>query len=189
MKRALISVVVIMLVGGIILFQQNKRLRTECDRQTGNVTTLMGIVKRYKYANSLNATSVSALKLTVDELKKYRSDDARMLKELGIKNKHLEAIVKANVQTSDTIYKDNWHPSPERPDCLEYVDKWTKVTACFRDSTVRYVVRDSIATIIHRIPKRRFLWWSWGTKGYAVELINFNPCSRIDYSEFIQIAK
>lgn len=69
MKRALISVVVIMLVGGIILFQQNKRLRTECDRQTGNVTTLMGIVKRYKYANSLNATSVSALKLTVDELK------------------------------------------------------------------------------------------------------------------------
>lgn len=185
----LISIVAILLVGGIILFQQNKKLRSECNRQIGNVTTLMGTVKKYKHADSLNAVSVSALNLTIDELKRYRSDDARLIKDLGIKNKHLETILKTGIHTADTIPKDNWHPSPENSDCLEYIDKWAKVIACFKDSTVSYVIRDSIATVIHRIPKRRFLWWSWGIKGYEVELINFNPCSRIDYSEYIQIAK
>lgn len=189
MTKYLIVAIIILLVGTCFLFRENKSLRSECDRQSGNMETLMRTVRKYKYADSLNGVSLSALNLTIDELKEYREDDARLIKELGIKNKNLEAIIKAGVHTSDTITKEYWHPVPDNPDCLEYSDKWAKVTACFKDSTVMYAVRDSIATVVHRIPKRRFLWWSWGTKGYQVELINFNPRSEIDYSEFIQIAK
>lgn len=189
MTKYLIITIVILLAGTCFLFRVNKSLRSERDRQSGNVETLMGTVGKYKYADSLNAVSVSALNLTIDELKKYRSSDMEMIKGLGIKNKNLEAIIKAGIHTSDTITREDWHPVPGNPDCLEYSDKWATVTACFKDSAVMYSVRDSIATIVHRLPKRRFLWWSWGTKGYKVELINFNPRSKIDYSEFIQIAK
>lgn len=189
MTKYLIIAIAVLLTGTCLLFRANKVLRSERDRQEGNVETLMGTVKKYRYADSLNGVSMSALNLTIDELKRYRKDDARLIEELGIQNKNLEAIVKTGIHTSDTITKEYWHPAPDNPDCLEYSDKWAKVTACFNDSTVMYAVRDSIATVVHRIPKRRFLWWSWGTKGYKVELINFNPRSEIDYSEFIQITK
>lgn len=186
MKKYLIITIVLLLVGVGFLFRQNENLRKERDRQSGNVETLMNTVKKYKYADSLNAVSVSALNLNIDELKKYRAVDSRLIKELGIKNKHLEALAKTVIHTSDTITKEYWHPAPER-DCLEYADKWSRVVACFKDSTVYYHTRDSIAAIVHRIPKRKFLWWSWGTKGYKLELINFNPKSEIDYSEFVRV--
>lgn len=187
--KYLILVILVLLAGVGILLNGNKKLKAENTRQAGNISTLMDTVKQYKYTDSLNAVSVSALSFTIKELKKFRKEDAKMLKELGIKNKHLEAIVKAGIHTSDTITKEYWHPAPNNPDCLEYRDKWAKITACFKDSAVIYAVHDSIDTVIHRIPKRRFLWWSWGTKGYKVELINFNPRSEIDYSEFIKITK
>lgn len=189
MKKYLILTIVILLSGLGLLFRQNKKLQAERDRQSGNVETLMTTIKKYKYADSLNAASVSALNLNIDELKKYRADDAILIKELGVKNKNLEAIMKTSIHTSDTIFKEFWHPSPDKPECLEYKDKWSHVVACFKDSTVYYSNRDSLIAVIHRIPKRKFLWWSWGTKGYKLELVNFNPKSEIDYSEFVRVQK
>ena len=72
------------------------------------------------------------------------------------------------------------NPLPDRPDCLEVNSKWSHVIACFKDSTVYYNIRDSLAAVVHRIPKRKFLWWSWGTKGYKLELVNFNHNTKID---------
>ena len=196
-KYLIIAIAFIALLGGVsYLFQQNRKLRAENERQSGNVSTLMDTVKHYKVAIkqgdsllTVNAASVFALNLTIDEFKKYRADDAKLIKELGIKNKYLESIAKVSTATKDTIPKEAWKPSKELPDCLEYSDKWATVTACFKDSTVMYATRDSLALAVHRIPKKRFLWWTWGTKGYKVEIVNFNPKSEIEYSEFIQVKK
>ena len=37
--------------------------------------------------------------------------------------------------------------------------------------------------------KHKFLWWRWGTKGYQVQIVNFNPHPRINYSRYVEIVK
>ena len=49
--------------------------------------------------------------------------------------------------------------------------------------------RDSIAQIVHAIYKHRFLWWKWGIKGFRQEIVNFNPKSKIEYSEIVKVCK
>lgn len=145
-------------------------------------------IKSYKIRDSLNAVSVSALNLTIDELKEYRADDAQTIKELGIKTSILRLWLNRDSFNRNNLCRPLASTS-DRPDCLEVNSKWSHVIACFKDSTVYYNIRDSLAAIVHRIPKRKFLWWSWGTKGYKLELVNFNPNTKIDYNEFIKVSK
>lgn len=198
MKKYLIIVIafITLLCWVSYLFSQNRKLQAEDARKSGNIETLMDTVKHYKVAvkngdsiEMVNAASMSALCLTIDEFKKYRAGDAELIKELGIKNKYLESIAKVSTETKDTIPAEKWKLSKTLPDCLEYSDKWSHITACFKDSTVMYATRDSLAMVIHRMPKYKFLWFRWGTKGYRVEVVNFNPKSEIKYSEIVRVRK
>ena len=37
--------------------------------------------------------------------------------------------------------------------------------------------------------KHKFLWWRWGTKGYQVQIVNFNRHPRINYSRYVEVVK
>ena len=37
--------------------------------------------------------------------------------------------------------------------------------------------------------KHKFLWWRGGTKGYQVQIVNFNPHPRINYSRYVEVVK
>ena len=106
MKKWLFIGLVALVSVTIGLIKYNRKLQKECERQSGNIAILMKDIKSYKIRDSLNAVSVSALNLTIDELKEYRADDAQTIKELGIKNKHLEALVKTGIHSTETIYAD-----------------------------------------------------------------------------------
>ncbi len=161
--------------------------KQERERQQNNVEVLNSDIKRYKVRDSLNVASIDALKYSIGEMKKYRAEDLKLISDLKIKNKNLESLTKVSTSVTDTIYKDRWHPAPNNPDCLEYSDKWATVTACFKDSTVSYSVMDSLDIVVSKVPKHKFLWWSWGTKGYKVNVVNFNPRSTIEYLEYIKM--
>lgn len=183
MKKTLWLLVVLLVVIAV-LFQQNHTLRTERDRQISNVETLMGEVKLYKVKDSLNVASVSSLNLTVEELKKYRAEDAKLIKELKLRLKDVEYIAKTEIKTKDSlIYKI------DTVGCFHYRDKWLRVDACIADSSMVIETRDSIAQIVHAIYKHRFLWWKWGIKGFRQEIVNFNPKSKIEYSEIVKVCK
>ena len=104
-KWMLMAVGILILVIGILI-KYNRGLHSECARHSNNISVLNKEIERYKIQDSLNAVSVSALNLTIDELKEYRADDAQTIKELGIKNKHLEALVKTGIHSTETIYAD-----------------------------------------------------------------------------------
>lgn len=70
-----------------------------------------------------------------------------------------------------------------------YRDKWVDFRFSVADSTLRYAVRDSFSTIVYREYKHRFLWWRWGTKGYRVKVVNYNPHSTISYKQYIGVDK
>lgn len=183
-SKYLIIAIVVLLAGIGFLFRQNNILQTDRDRQSGNVETLMGEVKKYKVRDSLNVASVSALNLTVDELKKYRVDDAKLIKELKLRPKDVEYIANTEVITRDSlVYKI------DSVGCFHYLDKWLRVDACIGDSSMVIESRDSIAQVVHAIYKHRFLWWRWKVIGFRQEVVNFNPRSEIGYSEIVKVQK
>lgn len=182
--KYLILTIVVLFVGVAFLFRQNRSLQAERDRQSGNVETLMGAVKRYKVKDSLNVASVSALNFTVDELKKYRADDAKLIKELKLRPKDVEYITHTEIKTKDSlIYK------VDSVGCFHYRDKWLKVDACVGDSSMVIESRDSIVQVVHAIYKHRFLWWRWKVIGFRQEVMNFNPRSEIGHSEIVKVHK
>lgn len=172
-----------------ILWNMYSSEKKERQRQESNVTVLNDSVKHSTIRDSLNVASISSLSYTIDELKKYRAEDLQTIKDLKIKNKNLESLTKVSTITIDTIYKDRWHTSPTNPDCLEYTDRWATIEACFKDSTVSYSIKDSLDIVVNKVPKHKFLWWSWGIKGYKVNVVNFNPHSTINYLEYIRVEK
>lgn len=182
-KYLIIAIVIIALLGGVsYLFRQNQKLQAENERQSGNVSTLMRGVEKYKVRDSFNVSSVSALNLTVDELKKYRSDDAALIKELKLRPKDVEYITKTKIITRDSlVFKI------DSVGCFHYLDKWLRVDACIGDSNMVIESRDSIAQVVHVIYKHKFLWWRWKVIGFRQEVVNFNPKSEIQCSEMVRI--
>lgn len=182
-KYLIIAAVFIALLSGVaFLLRINKTLRLEAERQAGNVSTLMEDAKKYKIRDSLNVLSVGSLLLTVDELKRYRADDAKLIKDLKLRPKDVQYI-----SHTETITRDSLVYVPGLDSCFHYRDKWLSVDACLRDSSMVVQSRDSIVQVIHAVYKHRFLWWRWGLKGVRQEVVNFNPKSTIEYLESLRI--
>lgn len=107
--------------------------------------------------------------------------DIHLLKEIDVKPAQGEEYETRVTEIHDTVYM-TVHP----PDSvLEYKDNWASFRLSLRDSSLVYSVRDSVTAVVYREYKHRFLWWKWGTKGYKVMLINFNPHSTIQYEQFV----
>lgn len=107
--------------------------------------------------------------------------DLPLLKEINVKPAQAEEYETRVTEIHDTVYM-TVHP----PDSvLEYKDNWASFRLSLRDSSLVYSVRDSVTAVVYREYKHRFLWWKWGTKGYKVKLINFNPHSTIQYEQFV----
>ena len=65
-----------------------------------------------------------------------------------------------------------------------------------RDSVIMKAVNDSVHAYhdrwvdfeyFARLYKHRFLFWRWGTKGYEVKIVNFNPHVDVKYNQHIMI--
>ena len=182
MNKYLFGALGALIIALFICINMNTNIKAERDRLQSNQSSLLETVKHYKYADSLNAVSVGVLQLKVSELNEYRAEDAKLIKELRIRPKDVEYITKTEIVTRDSLVY-----VIDSVGCFHYSDKWLKVDACVNDSSMIIQNRDSIAQVLHPIYKHRFLWWRWGLKGVQQEVINFNPRSKIEYSEVIKI--
>lgn len=107
--------------------------------------------------------------------------DLPLLKEINVKPAQAEEYETRVTEIHDTVYMTVYPPDS----VLEYKDNWASFRLSLRDSSLVYSVRDSVTAVVYREYKHRFLWWKWGTKGYKVKLINFNPHSTIQYEQFV----
>ncbi len=173
-----------MLVSISVLWNMYSTEKEEHKRQQSNVEVLNSDIKRYKVRDSLNVASIDALNYTVDELKKYRADDAKLIKELKLRPKDVQYITHTETVTRDSLV---YLPGPDS--CFHYRDKWLSVDACLRDSSMVVQSRDSIVQVIHAVYKHRFLWWRWGLKGVRQEVVNFNPNASLSFTNTINITQ
>lgn len=185
--RILATMLIITMVAFIRSAYQNSKLRSELNRQTENIGSLTYDIQYGKLDDSLSVAKNTALQAKCNELEQLHLADTKLVKELKVKLKDVKTIHTASSSTADTVRIE---PIPNTADSVfSYQDKWLSLHIDIPARLCQYTLKDSLTTIVSRLYKHKFLWWRWGTKGYQVQIINFNPHSRINYSRYVEVVK
>ena len=147
MKKYLIWAAIAMVVAAVatIWVQRTKieKLTDERNRYRGNTETLLQDVETYKTKDSLNAAKVGNLELKLSEYKKYRADDAALIKSLQTKNRDLQRVTTAQMKTINELRANVRDSIVYLPGdtvttvlrCIEYSDKWVDLDGCIINNT------------------------------------------------------
>lgn len=185
--RILAAMFIVTMVAFIRSAYQNDKLRADLNRQTENVGSLTYDIQYENLDDSLSVARNTALQAKCDELKQLHLADTKLIKELKVKLKDVKSIHTTSSSTTDTVRIE---PVPNTADSVfSYQDKWLSLHIDIPARLCQYISRDSLTTIVSRTYKHKFLWWRWGTKGYQVQIVNFNPHSRINYSRYVEVVK
>lgn len=114
---------------------------------------------------------------------KLLAADRKLLEELNLKLRQVVSDQRVSMVTSDTVKTKRLNS------VYSYSDAWLSLRLDTADSIWTYRARDSLQCIVARQFKHKFLWWKWGTKGYNVKVLNFNPHSTLLYNSYIQVSK
>lgn len=197
MKKYLILYAV---VATVAAFYGLRHYRTEINRLRQNQTALTTQIDYHRTRAGAEATTTQALRLRCSEYEQLRADDARRIRELGIKIRRLEAAatlaaeqrldIAAPLRDTVVIRQRDTVLLRDTVRLFRWQDTWCRVEgSILPDSVVcRVESVDTLRQIIHRVP-RRFLFIRWGTKAIRQEIIPANPHTRIVYAEYVQITR
>ena len=158
------------------LRKENERLREELAKAQQHTP-----LQRDTIRDSLEVITQKVF--TVEKVKEVLTEeDKKLIKELGLKVKELEAMQKTGIATHDTVWLEKADSTKDSP--LVYHDAWADFE--YKDKLLKYSVRDSLAIALKKEYKKRFLWWRWGTKGYEVKAVSFNPHTTIRYNTYVK---
>ena len=203
MKKYLILAAIIMAVAAAFWVQQSriKRLTAERDKYRSNTETLLQDVRTYKTKDSLNVAKVGNLELTLSEYKKYRADDAALIKSLQAKNRDLQRVTTAQMETINELRANVRDSVVYLPGdtvttvlrCIEYSDKWVDFDGCIKNNTFsgKIITRDSLL-ITETVQYKRWLGFLWKTKrikNREFDIVSKNPHTKITGFEVITIEK
>lgn len=206
MKKYLIIAAIVLAVAAVVTIwvQQSRinQLTGERDKYRTNTETLLQDVSRYQTKDSLNAAKVGVLELKLSEFERYRASDAELIKTLQTKNRELEAVTTAQMETitqlrgtvRDSIVYLPGDTTTTVLKCVDISDPWFSLNGCTApDGTFSgtFVNRDSIL-IVATVQYKRFLNFLWKTnkvKNRGIDIISKNPHTKIMGVEYIEIEK
>lgn len=206
MKKYLIWAAIAMVVAAVatIWVQRTKieKLTDERNRYRGNTETLLQDVETYKTKDSLNAAKVGVLELKLSEFEKYRASDAELIKTLQTKNRELEAVTTAQMETitklrgtvRDSIVYLPGDTTTIVLKCVDISDPWFSLKGCTTpdgEFTGTHINRDSLL-IVETVQYKRWLGFLWKTnkiKNRQIDVVSKNPATKILGVEFITIEK
>lgn len=182
-----------------VVYVQHKRtvhLTEERDRYQQNNNALLSDVKRMQLDSTTMALDVHGLKLTVDEYRKFRAEDAKKIRQMGGKLKNLEATARhevsvdapINAVVQDTvIIRDSNQIRAQR---IEMRTPYIQMSGLIRNNKLQGEIHIPV-TLRQAIwikYKRKWIFWK---KVKAVHQIisSDNPYVEVKYSEYIIIEK
>ncbi len=177
-----------------------RHYRAEISRLRQNQNALTSEIEYRRTESGAQAAATEILQLRCAEYEKLRADDARRIRELGIKLRRLEAAatlaaeqrIEAAAPLHDTVVVRQCDTVLIRDTVrfFRWRDAWCRVEGTvLPDSVVcRVESIDTLRQIIHRVP-RRFLFIRWGTKAIRQEIIPANPHTRIVYAEYVRMER
>lgn len=187
--------VAVLLLSGIVYIQyrRNVHLANERDRYQANNTALLSEVRRMRIDSTTLAVDTKGLRLTVEEYKRFRAQDAETIKKLGVKIKNLEAAAKHQLEVGgpiDAVVKDTVFIRDTVPLLRQKVEMITphiQFTGMIEDSRLKGQIRVPV-TLNQAIRVEYKGWWFWKrVKAIHQSISSNNPYVEIQYSEYIKI--
>lgn len=206
MKKYIIIAAIALAVAAVVtIWVQRSRINQltgERDKYRTNTETLLQDVSRYQTKDSLNAAKVGVLELKLSEFERYRASDAELIKTLQTKNRELEAVTTAQMETitqllgtvRDSIVYLPGDTTTTVLKCVDISDPWFSLNGCTTQDgtfTGTFINRDSIL-IAATVQYKRFLGFLWKTnkvKNREIDIISKNPHTKIVGVEYIEIEK
>ena len=200
MRRRLIlaDIMAAMLVVIVLQGVSVSRIKSERNRYKENTRTLLVDVNTYKVRDSLNAAKAQDLSLKLSELKKYRQEDAKLIADIGVKLRNLQAVASMGTETRtefvtkivrDTIFKAV--NDTNKAALINYEDKWLTFKGRLENGQFRgnIISRDSLL-IAENIRYKRFLFWrTKRIKSRDFRVVSKNPHTKIVDCEHIIVEK
>ena len=189
--------VAVLLLSGIVYIQYrwNVHLANERDRYQANNTALLSEVRRMRIDSTTLAVDTKGLRLTVEEYKRFRAQDAETIKKLGVKIKNLEAAAKHQLEVEgpiDAVVKDTVFIRDTVPLLRQKVEMITphiQLTGMIEDSRLKGQIRVPV-TLNQAIWVEYKGWWFWKrVKAIHQSISSDNPYVDIKYTEYIQMQK
>jgi hypothetical protein len=166
-----------------LLTSCNKGLKREIEMLREELAKQQQYVPLHKDTIRDSVELVTQKIIEVEKIKEVLTDeDRKLLKDAGIAAKELMSLQKTSTEANDTVWLEKKDSSENAP--LYYKDAWAEFE--YQNKKLRYSVKDSLAIAVKKEFKHRFLWWKWGTKGYDVKVMNFNPHATIRYNTFVK---
>lgn len=206
MKKYLIIAAIALAVSAVVtIWVQRSRINTltgERDKYRTNTETLLQEVSRYQTKDSLNAAKVGVLELKLSEFEKYRADDAALIKSLQTKNRDLQRVTTAQMETINELRANVRDSIVYLPGdtvttvlrCVDIVEPWFELHGCATPDgqfTGTHINRDSLL-IAETVQYKRWLGFLWKTnkiKNRQIDVVSKNPATKILGVEFITIEK
>ena len=162
-----------------------EKLQEEKDRLSVELVHAYIPLQRDTIHDSIEVVTQTVVEVVPKKMKEAMAADRQTISDLKLRVKQLEAMQTTTLQTIDTVTA---HHKPAY-NLYYYSDQWADIRLSLDDTTFYYNIRDSLSTIVYREYKHRFLWWKWGTKGYRLKIVNFNPHTHVTYNKYIRARK
>lgn len=186
-------------MAGVAIWQRHtiKNIKEERDTYQNNTYGLLTKTDTLRKDSALQAYQIQTLKLSVDEYKEYRAEDMRTIQALGLKLKNVSSVSKQQIEVEAPINV----PIVEKTVLQDSVEVKTHTVALHNDYimfdgtiqddslTAQINIPIQLTQVVHKIPKHKFLWWSWGCKAVKQVITTDNPYVNLKYSEYIELTK
>lgn len=197
---SVLVLIVVVAICGVVIARQLRNV----EMLEQNQQAYFRGMEHYRFRDSLSGASVQRLTLTIEELRTHRVQDAKLIKELGLKLRRVQSLTTATTQGSYSVQgmlRDSMvvirdtivTTLTDTLQCLDYHDQWLDFSACIEKSDPRQinaqiVTRDTLVMVAHRLP-RKFLFFNCGTRGVQLDVISKNPNSTIVHAEYLEFKK
>lgn len=202
MKKLIPYLVILVLLGIIgLLWSHILTQKKNLDRIKENMEVLLESnndlilkARHYQIQDSLNVAQIKSLELTVKEFKTYRAQDAKLIKDLKIRNKDLEALVNTKLETRDTILVAV-HDTIPGVATFNYTSTWTDLSGTIdmiKDTMQINIANREDLEIIESVTRKRFLGFLWYRKkleSRKVDVVSHNPnttIKNVSYTKIVQ---
>ena len=202
MKKLIPYLVILVLLGIIgLLWGYISSQKKNLDRIKENMEVLLESNKdlilkarHYQIQDSLNVAQIKSLELTVKEFETYREKDAKLIKDLKIRNKDLEALVNTKLETRDTILVAV-HDTVPGIATFNYTSTWTDLSGTIdmvKDTMQVSITNREDLEIIESVTRRRFLGFLWYCKkleSRKIDVVSHNPnttIKNVSYTKIVQ---
>lgn len=194
MRKISVVVFLLLVVAVCFLWHRNVRLRGERDRYRSNTEALMSDMKRMQVDSATAAVDVKGLRLSVEEYKRLRAEDAAKIKAMGVKIRNLQAAARHQIEVSgpinatvrDTVIIRDTVPVVRQK--VEMITPHIQLSGLIEDGRLKGEIRIPV-TLQQAVwieYKRRWIFWK-RVKAVHQTLSSDNPYVQIEYSEYIAI--